>query len=405
MDTPANNRAASLVRDRGRARLLRPALGAGMGLAVTAMLAMPAEAFFGRPSNPRSAAPLFQEAPSKGARMAAKPRRETASRPKSKAARALPHELAAKAQGPLTVVISLGKQELTLFAAITPIARSRISTGKPGYGTPTGIYSVIEKNRWHWSNLYDDAPMHYMQRITWSGVALHHGIVPRYAASHGCIRMPESFARQLFRVTRLGTRVIVTRSGAAPVDIAHSTLFAPARAADPAVAAETPKPSQPAALKTAMLDGAAPLIAAAAELPGPAGDAAGQGTDKPLKPGPVSVFISRKHGKLYMRKGFAPVLEAPIAIANPDQPVGTHVFTALATDEANGSARWSVISVPSSAKAAQVGARSALDRISIPDDVRARISALLSPGASLIVSDHGLGRETGKGTDFIVQTR
>jgi hypothetical protein len=163
--------------------------------------------------------------------------------------------------------------------------------------------------------------------------------------------------------------------------------------------ADALKPAHPTWLKMAMLDGTAPLLLG--RLPDAAGDAAGQRT--PLKPGPVSVFISRKAGKLYVRKGFAPVLEAPVTIARPGEPIGTHVFTALAADEAN--VRWSVISVPSSAKAPQLEAGAALDRISIPAEARARISELLSPGASLIVSDHGLGPETGSGTDFIVLTR
>jgi hypothetical protein len=212
----------------------------------------------------------------------------------------------------------------------------------------------------------------------------------------------------------MGTRVIVTRGEAAPVEIAHAALFVPAKpgAPAPAVVAEMPsiishdlQPIHPAWLKTAMLGGAAPIVVATtdAKLTDPAGDPAGQ--RKPLKPGPISVFISKKEGKLFVRKGFQPVLETKVTIASPDQPLGTHVFTALATDEAAGSARWQVVSVPSSAKAAKLDAAAALDRIGIPEETRAQISALMSPGASLIVSDNGLGTETGKGTDFIVQTR
>lgn len=392
------------VRDQGR--VSRLALTAGLGLALTATLVLPAEAFFGLAGAPRPAAPVAQAPVAVPLTSPVKPKPAVAARPKPKAGPTLPNELAAKAQGPLTLVVSLDKQELTLYAGGARIARSRVSSGKAGHGTPTGIYSVIEKDRWHRSNLYDDAPMFYMNRITWSGIALHQGVVPNYPASHGCIRLPESFARQLFGVTRLGTRVIVTRGEAVPAEIAHAALFVPAKPAvpAPAVVAEELQPIHPAWLKTAMLGSTAQIIAATeAKLTDPAGDAAGQ--RKPLKSGPVSVFVSRKDGKVYVRKGFQPVLEAPVTFARADEPIGTHVFTALAIDDANGSARWQVVSVPSSAKAQRLDAAAALDRIGIPEEIRAQISALMSPGASLIVSDNGPGSETGKGTDFIVQTR
>ena len=93
----------------------------------------------------------------------------------------------------MSVIISLDKQQLTLYSGDQPIAHSRVSTGVPGHPTPTGVFSVIQKDRWHHSNIYSNAPMYYMQRITWSGVAMHQGYVPNYAASHGCIRLPEAF--------------------------------------------------------------------------------------------------------------------------------------------------------------------------------------------------------------------
>jgi hypothetical protein len=148
---------------------------------------------------------------------------------------------------------------------------------------------------------------------------------------------------------------------------------------------------------------------------------------KPLKPGPISVFISRKEGKLFVRKGFEPVFDAPVTFEQPDRPLGTHVFTALNLNDDNTTFRWNVMTMPGGAslpakKAEKVekgkkapvaaapaepgsNASEALNRISIPEDAVARISELMSPGASLIISDKGLGSETGKGTDFIVLTR
>src|SRR6478752_851281 len=102
------------------------------------------------------------------------------------------------------VVVSIAKQSLTLYDAGVPVAHSKVSTGVAGHPTPTGIFSVIQKSRYHRSNLYSDAPMPFMQRITWSGVALHAGLLPGYPASHGCIRMPEDFAVRMWRTTQMG---------------------------------------------------------------------------------------------------------------------------------------------------------------------------------------------------------
>src|SRR5499426_420194 len=150
-----------------------------------------------------------------------------ASREKSPAkAKASTDDVAAKAKGLLSVVISIDKQRLTLYSDGEPIAHSRVSTGVPGHPTPTGVFSIIQKDRWHRSNIYYNAPMYYMQRITWSGVAMHQGVVPSGPASHGCIRLPEAFARQLWGITKLGVRVIVTRGGeVTPATITDDRLF------------------------------------------------------------------------------------------------------------------------------------------------------------------------------------
>ena len=307
------------------------------------------------------------------------------------------NELAAKAKGTLQIVISLDKQSLELYSDGAPIAHSRVSTGMRGRATPSGVYSVIQKDRWHRSNLYEDAPMFFMQRITWSGVAMHQGIVPNYPASHGCIRMPEAFAKQMWGTTRVGVRVIISRQETAPVAVSHPSLFV--HKAPPPVATLSPQQSLAAAQQawklaelTDMQDLAQISIvdAPTAILPTPE-------VQRPLKAGPVSVFISRKEGKLFVRKGFDPVFDTPITIANPQTPLGTHVFTALTEDENTHAFRWNVVSVNT-----QSSPTAALDRITIPEEASDRIAEMMSPGSSLIISDHGLGGETGKGTDFIV---
>ena len=128
---------------------------------------------------------------------------------------------------PLLAVVSLNDQRVTIYDAEGKVLRAPVSTGQTGYETPAGIYSIIEKNREHYSNLYDDASMPFMQRITWSGIALHAGVLPGRPASHGCIRLPYRFAEQLFDLTKMGMRVVVVRDDMSPVDIAHPALFKP----------------------------------------------------------------------------------------------------------------------------------------------------------------------------------
>src|SRR5262249_18444476 len=228
---------------------------------------------------------------------------------------------------------------------------------------------------------------------------------PNSPASHGCIRLPESFARQIWGITGLGARVIVAHGEPSPVEISHPLLFAPKREAAPVAEIQALEAAR-AAWTFAELASKTPLLGASiTDWPSTGVPTEGfpATATRPLKEGPVSVFISRKEGKLFVRKGFEPLFDIPIAIENPDQPLGTYVFTAIAANPDDGSMRWTVVTaVPSGARS---NPETALDRITIPPATRDQISVLMSPGASLIVSDQGLGRETGKGTDFIVLTR
>ena len=128
---------------------------------------------------------------------------------------------------PLMAIVALGEQRITVYDADGKILQASVSTGQTGYETPAGIYSIIQKKAEHYSNLYDDASMPFMQRITWSGIALHAGALPGRPASHGCVRMPYDFAQHLFDKTSRGMRVIIVPRDVAPADIVHSTLFNP----------------------------------------------------------------------------------------------------------------------------------------------------------------------------------
>lgn len=363
---------------------------------------------------------------------------------------------AAKPQGPVVIAISIEKQTLKVYDTNGLFAETPVSTGMRGHATPMGVFSIIQKNKWHRSNIYSGAPMPYMQRITWSGVALHAGALPGYPASHGCIRLPTNFAMRLWSWTRLGARVVVTPGEVSPVDFSHARLIA--RKPDPrkeAAASPPPAPAQDDTLELRLTsltahdddddarvqaadagdavpaaEAAAPEAAqdAARTTPPPEGAADFIGPVKP-RSGHVAAFVSRKDGKLYVRQNFEPLFEVPVTIASPERPLGTHVFTARADADDAGALRWSVVSLPTPVRVADRDdgrarrgrhaatatdaapplppstAAEALDRLTIPEDAMARIAMALAPGGSLVVSDHGLGDETGRGTDFIVPLR
>ena len=159
---------------------------------------------------------------------------------KTKRVAAAAVEPAYKPQGPLTIVVSISRQHLTLYEGLQPIASTVVSTGTPGHSTPLGIFSVIQKDRFHRSNLYNDAPMPFMQRITWSGVALHEGHVTGRVASHGCIRLPQAFAQRLWGLTRLGARVIVVQDDVTLAEIDAPKFLTPRPQVDVALNVEPP---------------------------------------------------------------------------------------------------------------------------------------------------------------------
>jgi hypothetical protein len=401
------------------------------------------------------------------------------------------------AREPLMAIVSLGKQRVTIYDAEGSILHARISSGRRGYETPVGIYSILQKEEEHYSNLYDDAEMPFMQRLTWSGIALHAGALPGYPASHGCIRIPYDFAQQLYDLTTIGTRVIVARNDVRPVAIEHPLLFTPAapRPAPEVVVAAKTAEAQAAARKANAARLAAARLGREAERIVPAAELAKRRAEEqlgfaerlraaattpteahgaedaylrararlaeaeerlaeaeaqaPLKveaaassrqdaiaaeaekiaaldaardanrrTSPISVFISRKTARLYVRQAFREVLESPITIRDADEPTGTHVYTALGATTDGTRLHWNVVSLtgPSdigrgsraggenedSAVVTTSPASAALSRIEIPPESTDLIAALIGPGASLIVSDEALSAETGKDTDFVV---
>jgi len=494
-----------------------------------------------------------------------KPQKQGASSKKKEAV--VEKEAGTKPQGPLVIVVSIDRQKVTIYDTNGVFAESPVSTGMKGHSTPMGVFSVIQKHKFHHSNIYSGAPMPYMQRITWSGVAMHAGVLPGYPASHGCIRMPMAFAVKMWNWTKMGARVIVAPGEMTPHSFQHQMLASvrvppqPAASLEPqtnvgdkadkgaeqakvteakpqetkpqetrtasadsvlelrssvghavmsdmttgnapahddaakpadkpetktAEASDTSKPrsddlAKPASTESKPADAAeAPKAAATtgdnaadqaqaaktapepakaeptkveaadtAKKPdatltatAPAADAKKDETraadpalvakpEAPKRAGQIAVFISRKDSKIYVRQNFAPLFEAPVTIAPSDRPLGTHVFTAEVDKADSNALRWSVVSLPVTARSAAreddsrmtrrkggtavipVAAKpvvtpdspaEALDRISVPADTMAKINEMQTSGGSIIVSDQGINQgETGEGTDFIVR--
>ncbi|WP_246175665.1 L,D-transpeptidase [Bradyrhizobium paxllaeri] len=174
----------------------------------------------------------------------AQPRKPKVRRPSAKSETAV-KETNAKPHGPLIIAVSIEQQKVRVYDANGLFAESPVSTGMKGHSTPMGVFSVIQKHKMHRSNIYSGAPMPYMQRITWSGIALHAGVLPGYPASHGCIRMPTAFAMKMWNWTRMGARVIITPGQITPASISHPLLVAQKVVPQPLIA-DDPKLDAPA---------------------------------------------------------------------------------------------------------------------------------------------------------------
>ena len=323
-------------------------------------------------------------------------------------------------KGPLLLIVSIRKQTVTLYDAGVAVAESPISSGTPANPTPTGIFSILEKDLWHRSNIYSDAPMPYMQRLTWEGVALHEGELPGYPASHGCIRLPHDFALRLWRATNIGSRVIISYDGVAPVEFAHPRLFGPQAEVEQTVTVEPDQNVIASRFSATGLSSPSAAIQSSASIDAPPtipprpilariGPPAGAPPNRVLRSGPLSILISQRDQRMYVRKDFKPLFDFPVAIANLGQPLGSHLFMATVQDEDKKTLRWTVVSMPSAppAKSQSVAsAKEAFDRLEIPKEAVDRISALISVGATIIITDQGFSRHpSGLDSDYMISTR
>lgn len=249
--------------------------------------------------------------------------------------------------GPVTLIISLKTQRAYVYRNGVPIGVSTVSSGKPGHATPTGVFTILQKDVDHHSSLYNNAPMPYMQRLTWDGIALHAGSLPGYPASHGCVRLPLAFAKLLFGVTKLGLTVVITDEGLVP-EVAPS---------------------------------ANPLTAPAADAHR---NPSGYSWHPERAPtGPVSIVVSGRDRRIVVLRNGVEIGAAPIILDNPIE--NTEAFTLRAID-AEG-AHWMRLPLPDgTGSGRQELSAEERSKGHLPDEFRAKLTAVLEPGSTMLVT-------------------
>jgi len=266
--------------------------------------------------------------------------------------------------GPVLIVVSLPEQKMAVFRNGVRIGSSTVSTGTKGHATPTGVFTILQKKVDHESSIYKGAKMPHMQRLTWSGIAMHSGNLPGYPASHGCVRLPADFAEKLYTVTKVGTTVVVTDG--------RST---------PSVTADTGS-----LLTTAP---GAPLATGSFEW-----------TPEKAASGPVSIVFSTadRHAYVY-RNG---VLIGRAAFQFNARLRGTFAYSALATLDSAGRRDWLAIESIGASRAPDPKALA--PHLSISSEFIAHLRTAITPGATLIVSDMPVSRQTRSSPGFGILT-
>ena len=269
-------------------------------------------------------------------------------------------------QGPLMILISIPEQEMHVYRNGIMIGRSSVSTGSKGHDTPGGVFSILEKQQSHRSKTYNDAPMPNMQRLTWTGIAMHSGQLPGYAASHGCVRLPYDFSQLLFSTTNRGGTVIIG-DGKTPV---------PRLASNPGLML-APKDFTP-------------------EMLHPLGKNDYDWHPERSPEGPITIVISSADKAMYVYRNGDPIGRASIEVSGKGlsgrEKLGNHVFTMLEGTTGKPSqftpkheeARW--MRVTSEGKA--VDTDTLASRLHFSPDFADKLANELKPGTTVIVTDY-----------------
>lgn len=259
--------------------------------------------------------------------------------------------------GPVLIIVSLVRQLAFVYRNGVLIGVTTISSGTKGHETPTGVFTVLQKKVEHYSNLYDSAPMPYMQRLTWDGIAMHAGKLPGYPASHGCIRLPKAFSKQLYGVTKLGMTVVITDNETVPR------------------VAPTPDLLQAHEEITTHLQGTV------------------WQPDKSTK-GPVSLILSAADKRLVVLRNGVLIGSAPVEIAGPVTESTAYSLTKIDADGFH----WMQLPLPGQSwKGTRTLSAEDRARVRLPQDFRAALDEVLSPGVTLVVTTDSLNAgSTGK---------
>jgi hypothetical protein len=270
-------------------------------------------------------------------------------------------------EGPLVVIVSLPAQRVFVYRNGVRIGMSPVSTGRPGFDTPSGVYTILQKHREHYSNLYDNAPMPFMQRLTWDGLALHAGSLPGYPASHGCVRLPAKFAELLYAVTAPGSIVVVAASDTFPAAVVSPGLFSPVDS----------------------MTGATPL---------PEGSGLYGWFPGRAPAGPLTVLLSTSDRQVVVFRNAIEIGRADIVVSG--EPVtGTHAYVMLEGEQPGASVvvperpakRWMSLVMPSHPSSeAELRAAIKAGRLAIPREFARAVYDVLKPGASVIITDEPL---------------
>lgn len=263
-------------------------------------------------------------------------------------------------RGPIVMVVSLPEQKAYVYRNGVVIGATTVSTGKKGHETPTGVFTILQKNEDHYSNLYNNAPMPYMQRLTWSGVALHAGRLPGYPASHGCVRMPYEFAQRLFPETKTGLTVVVSDAKQFPATVAHPGLVAP-------------------------------VDVAGAPVTGPAATEELFWHPEAAPEGPVTILVTNEDRRVRVFRSGVEIGRAPFVLDDPNRKITLYVLTMLEPTEQDPISpntgtrvpRWLVVSGDDKA---EIDTARLLDIIRIPQDFRRNAAQVVGPGTTMVVT-------------------
>ena len=249
-------------------------------------------------------------------------------------------------QGPMLFIVNLKSQRAVLYRNGVPIAATTVSTGRPGRDTPIGIFTILQKHVVHFSSKYDNAPMPYMERLTWAGVALHAGRLPGYPASHGCIRLPAGFAKLLYGLTSLGTTVVIADVPAAPRVAPTPQLAASGETVESSSATWLPEKSPQ---------------------------------------GPVSVIVSASDRRALVLRNGVVIGSSPVTVKGAVN--GTWAYSLRSIDQ--DGQHWVKLELsPDSAKEA-IGAEE-WRRFDAPEPFRRQVASIVEPGMTIVVTPDSL---------------